>query len=244
MLFRNKKGILAMLAIACMVLFAGTAIAADENELDELAADENELDELTLSGEQAKPKPKVKKPGQKDVEAKASPQAPAPENPFPLDPAALKALNDIQTEIQIQGKILELETIRTRQMENLKKRQEAIPEPKVDAEKTEQAKRVFPMPGGNPHVESVLGGSKRAMEATLVFPTGAKVDVSKGTVLEGGYMVTKITGSGVTIEKDGKGVTLMLIAAGKNYKALAGDGNEEQGQPVQSSGTLNAAQPK
>ena len=238
MYFRNSVCIFMLAALMGFYPILGFA-ASEEGGGNSAAV---EIDEATLSGVEEKEQ-KPKRPGVKEVEAKPSPEAPAPVMSPTLDPATLEHVNKLNSAIEIEKRTLELETIQTRRFENAKKRMEAVPQPPQQSEAAVAEKRIFPMPQGNPYVESILGGNKRSMEATLVFPSGAKVEVSKGSVLEGGYIVSAIGKNGVTIEKNGKDITLMLTAATKNFKPWSDTGTEEQGVPVNNSGPLQARQP-
>lgn len=197
--------------------------------------------------DEEKPKINTKKgKNVKEVEANGSAEVAAPQPAMQLSRETIQQLNDLMSQTQIAEAKLRLSTVETRLLENQQKMEEILlgPAKQGSQEVTKMSSpmsRMFPMPGGNPQVISILGGNALQMEATLKFPTGQLFDVSKGSVLENGYIVSNVNGSGVTIEKGGYRMTMPLSKGGKAAPWNA-EGQEE-GIPIPppaSTGTLKA----
>lgn len=193
-----------------------------------LAIDESTFDD---------PVPVKKKPrkgASKEVNTEQSVEAPAPKSPTVLNQDTLRELDEINARTHIEEAMLHYESVSLRRLEQSIKQRDLLAPPVDYKEQVEKQMRVFPMPGGDPQVASLLGGSKKAMEATLVFPNGTSYEVIKGSVLGNGYTVSKVTNRGVIIEKDGF-THVIHVSSGKSTGAkpwVEGDG-EEQGVPAE-----------
>lgn len=197
----RKKILVFLLALALAAPASGAFAAAKQKK---------EEDAINFDVEETeKPKPL----GKGQVESQKSVEVPAPAMPVGLDQAQLKMLSDILAATQLENAQMKLETVQLQRAEQHKQFLKLMqPEPtkeemeaalqKPDPEE-EKMKRAFPMPGGNPQVVSVLGGNRKALEATLVFPNGVSYEVHKGMLLEGGYRVVSVSGNGVVLEKNG-----------------------------------------
>lgn len=213
-----------------LVLFFAFMLAAPAA----FAADPDPFDEGTVK---EKPAAKKKKKG-REVEAKASLEAPEPELAGMLSQKQLLELSEIMAQTTITEARLKLEQLEARRLENQKKMNEVLmPPPAMTAPEPEPApiSRVFPMPGGNPQVTAIIGGSRKALEATLKFPNGVIYEVTKGMMLEGGYVVVEVSGKGVVLEKNG--LRLSMPVSQGEMKGKPWDSGEEQGQQVAGSTT-------
>lgn len=214
---------LMIMALACMLFVPGAAFSASQ---DKAPADDP-------FAEEAKPAPAKQKKSGREVQAKPSIEAEAPEISGQLSPQQLQQLSEIYAATALAEAQFKLETIEARRLEQQKKMMEAA-QADVKAMEPEPAPepitRVFPMPGGNPQVTAILGGNRKALEATLKFPNGVIYEVSKGTMLEGGYVVSSVTGNGVIVEKNGL-MLAMPISQGE-AKGKPWDSGVEQGTPT------------
>lgn len=193
--------------------------------------------------------PKRANAGGNVVETQKSVEVPAPEPQSQLTPNQLKMLTDILAATEIENAQLKLEGVQLQRAEQQNRFNELTqPKPVISAEEVaKQAEpdiealkmaRAFPMPGGNPQVVSILGGNKKALEATLVFPNGLRYEVHKGMILEGGYRVASVSNNGVTLEKNGFKLPMPLSSG--NVKETGNkpwDRGQEMGTPVGDSTT-------
>ena len=181
------------------------------------------------------------------VQAEPSIQAPAPEPPASMSPQQLQMLTEMSAQRALAAERLQIMALEVQIAEQQAKLQEIVngPAEKIAAEmmkrqqeETEDSKenkmlsRVFPMPGGNPQVVSILGGNKKALEATLVFPNGLRYEVHKGMVLEGGYRVASVSSNGVVLEKNGFKLPMPLSSGSVEDKSdKPWDRGQEMGIP-------------
>jgi type IV pilus biogenesis protein PilP len=171
----------------------------------------------------------------KSVETDAPAQVPAPPAPVPGDPNLLKAVIEMDSERIVLEKRLAVDQLRGKLLEEKVKQDKlsgAPPAGRAEAQAPPGtaaraagagARSAFPMPGGEPVVIALAGGVHSALEATLSYANGASYDVTRGSVLPGGYKVASISLSGVTVEKDGETETLLLTTNKKAEHAKVSD---------------------
>lgn len=73
-----------------------------------------------------------------------------------------------------------------------------------------------------PHVLAIFGADK-VLYASLVFPSGVKQDVRVGDVVDGGYVVSSITPSRVTLTKGGEKFPLNVFSIANQTAGSAGN---------------------
>lgn len=190
--------------------------------------------------------PKRANAGGNLVETQKSVEVPAPEPQSQLTANQLKVLTDILAATEIENAQLKLESVQLQRAEQQNRFNELTqPKPVISAEEVAanaepdiealKMARAFPMPGGNPQVVSILGGNKKALEATLVFPNGLRYEVHKGMILEGGYRVVSVSGNGVTLEKNGFRLPMPLSSGDvKDGGNKPWDRGQEMGTPTNS----------
>lgn len=239
-----------------IVLFAALVLAAPVSDAlalrpkntapAEQPADETPVD-FDLKEEAS---PKRANAGKNLVETQKSVEVPAPVSQSQLSPNQLKVLTDILAATEIENAQLKLEGVQLQRAEQQNRFNELTqPKPVISAEEVAKANtepdiealkmaRAFPMPGGNPQVVSILGGNKKALEATLVFPNGLRYEVHKGMLLEGGYRVANVNGNGVTLEKNGYRLAMPLSSGeAKDGGNKPWDRGQEMGTPSDSTTT-------
>lgn len=215
---------------------------------DAFSADEFSVDEPV----KAQPK---KRRNQKEVQSEQQVEVSPNELQAGFSESDLKTLTDLNAQSQIAEARLKLKTIENRMME-LNKQTKQLSMELVEASMAEKAaiegltakeekgaspknttknrniSRVFPMPGGNPQVVSIIGGNRKALEARLVFPSGLTYDVTQGMLLENGYVVASVSGQGVVLEKDGLRLTMPVSGGKSRGKTPWNEDMGEQGVPV------------
>lgn len=175
------------------------------------------------------------------VETKKSLEVPAPDNKSQLTPNQLQILTEILAATELENAQLKLEQVQLQRAEQqqqfieITQPKPVVVDPKALEPSPEDLKmsRAFPMPGGNPQVVSILGGNKKALEATLVFPNGLKYEVHKGMILEGGYRVANVSSNGVVLEKNGFKLPMPLSSGSVEDKSdKPWDRGQEMGIPT------------
>lgn len=246
MLFRKNhcpfvSFMITIMGTLCAFLFMAQPLKAmDENNLAEKESVSFEASSKEVDSEKETPKKKRGKNKDSVIQSEESVESNIPEVDV-ADGLFLKSLSELQNQASYFEELLEVKGLQIKLIEADKKIQEldlasVVVSPQELAQRDkhveeEFSKTVFPMPGGNPMVTSIIGGSKKAFEATLVFPNGTSFDVVKGNLLENGYLIGNISSRGVTIQKDGLQYTVMLTS-NKSSKPWSSDTNIEMGTPV------------